>query len=443
MSVPGFIFTAICGYLLLKLPRQWAMVPLLIGTAYMTIGQALQIGPASFTVIRLLVVVGFVRVKLRGEKVAGGFRTLDRAMIWWAVCAAITSLFHKNPGSNLISMLGLCYDSLGLYFLMRIFMQGMEDVVRVAKVLMVILIPLALEMVHEKMTGRNLFAMFGYVTEMATVRGGKIRAQGPFAHSILAGTVGAVCMPLAILIWKDSRKLALLGLAVTGLMVLTSASSGPILAVAAIVGALVIWRFRTMLRLMLWGFVAMLVLLNFVMNDPVYFLLARIDLTGKSTGWHRAALIDAAVKNINEWWFAGTDYTRHWMPTGVYWSQDHTDITNHYLKMGVWGGLPLMFMFIFVMAAAFSSVGKALALSRNESKEQRFHIWVLGAILFGHTVSFISVSYFDQTIVFLYFSFAMIGSVYAVKAAARARRPAPPTESEPQPPPSTASAPHA
>lgn len=443
MSVPGFIFTAICGYLLLTLPRRWAMVPLLIGTAYMTVGQAIQIGPASFTVIRLLVVVGFVRVKMRGEKVAGGFRTLDRAMIWWAVCAAITSLFHKDPGSNLISMLGLCYDCLGLYFLMRIFIQGMEDVVRISKALMIILIPLAVEMINEKLTGRNAFAMFGYVTEMATVRGGKIRAQGPFAHSILAGTVGAVCMPLVILIWNDSRKLALLGLAVTGLMVLTSASSGPILAVVAIAFALFVWRIRSKLRMMLWGFVAMLVVLNFVMKDPVYFLLARIDLTGKSTGWHRAALIDAAVRNINEWWFAGTDYTRHWMPTGVYWTQDHTDITNHYLKMGVWGGLPLMFVFIIVMAAAFSTVGKALALARNESKQQRFHIWVLGAILFGHAVSFMSVTYFDQSIVFLYFSFALIGSVYAVKAVAVVRRPAAPVEVVPPASPTAASAPHA
>ena len=69
MSLLGFIFTVVCGYLLLTLPRRWALVPLLIGTAYMTTGQAIQIGPASFTVIRLLVVVGFIRVKSRRERV--------------------------------------------------------------------------------------------------------------------------------------------------------------------------------------------------------------------------------------------------------------------------------------------------------------------------------------------------------------------------------------
>lgn len=418
MSVSGFLFTAVCGYLLLTLPRRWALVPMLIGTAYMTVGQALQIGPASFTVIRLLVVVGLIRVKVRGERVAGGIHTLDRAMIWWAVIATVTSVFHKNPVGNLISMLGLSYDCLGLYFLMRVFIQGMDDVVRISKALLLLLIPLALEMVHEKITGRNAFSIFGYVTEMATVRGGKIRAQGPFAHSILAGTVGAVCMPLAIYIWHSARKVALIGIAATGLMVLASASSGPILASAAIIGALFIWRVRSKLRLMLWGGVGMLVVLNFIMNDPVWFLLARIDLTGKSTGWHRAALIDSAIRYLGDWWLFGTDYTRHWMPTGVYWSQDHTDITNHYLKMGVWGGLPLMFAFVAVMAAAFSSVGKTIELLKSESKKDRFHVWVLGSILFGHAVSFLSVSYFDQSIVFFYLVLAMIGSVYASRVVA-------------------------
>ena len=439
MSFLGFIFTFVCGVLLFAMPRRWAMLPLLIGTAYMTVGQAIQIGPASFTVIRLLVLVGFVRVKVKGEHVAGGMRTLDKAMIWWAVVAAITSLFHNNPGSNLISMLGLSYDCVGLYFLMRVFIQSKEDLVRISKALLLLLIPLALEMTHEKITGHNSFSIFGYVTEMATVRGGKIRAQGPFAHSILAGTVGAVCMPLTLLIWKESPKLALLGLGTTGVMILTSASSGPILAAAGIVGALVMWRFRSKLRLMLWGFVAMLFVLNFIMNDPVYYLLARIDLTGKSTGWHRAALIDAAVKHVDEWWFAGTDYTRHWMPTGVYWTQNHTDITNHYLKMGVWGGLPLMFVFIYIMAVGFTSVGKALDLCPNAPPRDRFHIWLLGAILFGHAVSFMSVSYFDQTVVFFYLSLAMIGSIYSVTAARSTQRvsaettPVTPLASEPSP----------
>jgi hypothetical protein len=41
-------------------------------------------------------------------------------------------------------------------------------------------------------------------------------------------------------------------------------------------------------------------------------------------------------------------------------------------------------------------------------------IWTLGAILFGHAATWMSVSYFDQTVVFLYLILAAIGAVSAL-----------------------------
>ena len=82
------------------------------------------------------------------------------------------------------------------------------------------------------------------------------------------------------------------------------------------------------------------ILLDLVMKAPAYYIIARADIIGGSTGWHRAALIDSAIRHLNEWWLIGTDYTRNWMVTGVSWSADNTDITNHYLYLGVLGGLP-------------------------------------------------------------------------------------------------------
>jgi hypothetical protein len=59
-----------------------------------------------------------------------------------------------------------------------------------------------------------------------------------------------------------------------------------------------------------------LIVLNLVMSDPVYFLIARIDITGGSTGYYRAALIQAAIRHFNEWWLIGTDYTKDWLLGG-------------------------------------------------------------------------------------------------------------------------------
>jgi hypothetical protein len=143
----------------------------------------------------------------------------------------------------------------------------------------------------------------------------------------------------------------------------------------------------------------------------VWYILARIDLTGSSTGWHRAALIDSAFKHLDEWWLGGTDYTRHWMPTGVEWSGDHTDITNYYLKLGVLGGLPLMLLFMGVLASGFTSISRAFRSNEALTADKQFLLWTLGAVLFGHAATMVSVSYFDQSIVFLYLILASIGSM--------------------------------
>jgi len=413
----GFLFVLASAYFLFTLPRRLAAVPLLVGATLMPAGQEVEIGPLHFTVVRLLVLVGMLRVLSKGERVAGGLRRMDHLMILWAVWAVGASLFHKKPESMLVTMLGVSYDYLGSFFLIRIFIRDLNDFMRVSRYMLLFLVPVALEMVQEKLTRHNLFAVFGDVSAIVGVRDGKIRAQGPFSHPILAGTVGAVCMPLAYLFWRrgdrKSRKVAVIGFTATAAMVVACASSGPIMTAFAAFGGIGMWMIRKRMRLVRWSAVLGIILLDMVMHDPVYFILARVDLTGSSTGWHRAELIHAAVTHFNEWWSWGTDYTRHWMPTGVYWSQDHTDITNHYIRMGVYGGIVLLLLFAAILWAGFSYIGKTLRRSKYMSREDRYVVWVLGAILFSHALTFLSICYYDQTAVFYYFLLATIASVYA------------------------------
>src|SRR5208282_3215775 len=97
--------------------------------------------------------------------------------------------------------------------------------------------------------------------------------------------------------------------------------------------AMALWKIRSHLRVLRWLTVFFLIVLNFIMNDPVYFLMARIDITGGSTGYFRAQLIRSAIVHLNEWLMAGTDYTLHCMATGISANADHTDMTNHYLAI--------------------------------------------------------------------------------------------------------------
>lgn len=376
----------------------------------MTLGQGIEMGPFHFTIIRLLAAVGLVRVIIRGERFEGKMNGLDWLMLVWAGWAVLSSVFHNFPSEALVYRLGLVYNTCGIYFLLRIFCQSLDDAVMLCRITAFLLVPIAVEMVMEQISGNNLFAVFGGVSEFSQIREGRIRSQGPFAHPILAGTVGAVCLPLMIGMWRLYRKEALMGIATCCTIVFTSASSGPLMSSVAGIGALMMWHYRHQMRIVRWLAVFCYIGLDLIMKAPAYYLLGRIDLTGGSTGYHRAALIEAAIRHLNEWWLAGTDYTRHWMPTGVSWSPDHTDITNHYLGMGVLGGVPLMFLFIVVLAKGFFFVGRTLRHATDLQPQYHFMTWALGASLFAHAATFISVSYFDQSFVFIYLTLAAISS---------------------------------
>ncbi len=417
MNITAIVFLMINGGLLLTIPRRWAALPLLVGACYMTLEQRIELGPFNFPVLRILLAAGFVRVIIRSERLSGRMNGLDWLMVSWAAWALISSLFHSDPFAALVNRLGLVYNGCGIYFLLRIFCQSLDDAVKLCRITAILLIPLSIEMLSEKLTGHNLFSALGGVPETPDLRGGKIRAQGPFAHSILAGTVGAVCLPLMIGLWQKHRKTSIAGIMACIAIVLSSSSSGPIMSALLAIGALLMWNWRhhmqVIRRFAILGYIG----LDVVMKAPAYYLVARIDLTGSSTSWHRAALIEAAFEHLSEWWLVGTDFTRHWLAYGVPWSENHIDITNHYLAMGVNGGLLLMLLLIAILVKGFSFVGQALRQETDLPSESRFMIWAFGASLFSHAATFISVSYFDQSVVFLYLTLAAIcaGSAQAMQ----------------------------
>jgi len=152
--------------------------------------------------------------------------------------------------------------------------------------------------------------------------------------------------------------------------------------------------------------------LDIVMKDPAYYVLARIDLAGGSTGWYRARLIESSIEHLSEWWIVGTDYTRHWMATGLEAFPDQADIVNQYIKYGVLGGLPLLLIFIALLLRGFSYVGRTIRRWCELGADARyvFVLWACGATLFVHVVTCISVSYFDQSVIFLYMILAAISA---------------------------------
>ena len=417
MTLELAVFLAITGVLLVTLPRRLAVIPLLLGVIYTGRAQVLEFGFVGLTTLRILVAVGAVRVVARRERFANGANGIDRLVALWAMLFIGMSLIHTQE--QWAYRLGIVWSNLGVYTLCRIFVQDTEDVRRLFRFLCLALVPLATLMLLETYTAHSFFALMGGSSEV-NIRAGIVRAAGPFAHPILAGTVGATCLPMALCLWRTHRVSATVGLCATIGIVFASHSSGPVMMSVFCGLGLLIWNLRNGLRLIRWGTVAAIIGLDWAMTSPVYYLMARIDLTGSSASWHRAQLIRSSIDHLDEWWATGTDYTRHWMPTGIPANDYQADITNQYIAMGVDGGLLLLIVFVLILWVAFRAVGRARRWYEERSFQESFLVWTLGAMLFGHVVNFLAITLFDQSASFFYLTLASISAVQAPVAVAAA-----------------------
>lgn len=392
------------------LPKRWAFLPLLIAIAHL--GDRGLV--SQFTPVRCIFIIGIFRAMGDGSLSFGpGANKIDRYALFFAIWAIFTAPFHTESEFNpYTERLGLALNILGSYLYGRAYLVGPDILLRLAKAAAVILLPLAIMMSYEAATGKNLYKVLGARSGFATVRGEELRAKGPFGHAIIAGTIGACLLPLMWYLKRHSKILCYAGLWATTTITFSTASSGPIAAYGVSIMLLIYWRWRHLLPLTKKVIIVVLIFLNFTMSRPIWFLIARIDLVGGSTGWHRSKLIDQSIRYLGDWWLFGTDYTRHWMHSGVSFSRNHTDITNYYLQMGVWGGLPLMLLMLAMIYKSLRRLETTMVDMRESGNKEEFGLWCVWICIISQCVSFISIAYFDQSYAFF---FAILGMVSALQ----------------------------
>jgi len=269
-------------------------------------------------------------------------------------------------------------------------------------------------MVIENLTGRNVFSALGGVAEITRVRDGRLRCQASFSHPILTGNFGASTAALLGALWlavPARRVLYTVGLLSAAAIVVLSASSGPVLALAAGILGWVLFPMRANFAPLRIGALVMVVVLHFVREQPVWQLIARVSSITGGTGYHRFLLIDRAISHFDEWWLLGAT-TAHWQMA------QPKDITNQYILEGIRGGFAALLAFIVVLVVGFRSCGQSMrvvaksgTLGRRDARRVYLLAYGLGVMLFAHSVAFIGVSYFGQMTSIFYLHLAMISSV--------------------------------
>jgi hypothetical protein len=398
--------------LILLLPRKYVLVPVLMTVFLTPLGQQINAGGLHFSVMRILILAGWIRMlisKFSSEDGIFGKRLdwLDLAFLFWAVCraSAVTLLFLQPAAA--INQFGFLLDVVGGFFLLRYLIRDDEDIQRTISVLAVVAFVVAGGMIIEKIRMVNVFGFLGGVRDIPEIRSGRIRAQGPFQHELLAGTFGATLLPLFFLLWKSgkSRVLAIVGALSATVIVLTSASSTPVLGYGAAIVAICLFPLRNHMRMIRWGIVLGIVALNFVMKAPVWFAIAHIDIVGGSSGYHRAMLVNDFIMHFRDWWLIGTK-------DNPSWGFDMWDLCNQYVAEGETGGLITFLLFVGMICSGFSRIGIAIKSVEGDRAKQWFY-WLLGAALFSHVVAYFGISYFDQTRVSWFALLAMISAATA------------------------------
>jgi hypothetical protein len=420
----GFVTTAglsvslLMALLLLFVPRRFAVLPVIILVCFMPMGQYFVLAGMTFTMIRVLLLFGWLRLFFRGEFRGFRWNTVDKLLIAWVIARTINYTIVWGTWAAFVNRMGHAYDIVGSYIVFRCIVRGPDDFHQAIRFLAYFMGPLAMLMVAEKLTGRNPFAVFG-ANPMSEIRDGVIRCQGPFLHSILAGTFGATTLPLFIGMWLYRRSALVLGsLAVISSTVITAVcgSSGPALAYVAAIVTFALWPMHRKMRTIRWGAVVVLAALQFVMSQPIWFVMARLTVFSGSTGWFRGFLIDQCIRHLGDWWLVGSKAA----PT---WHLFLYDITNQYLLEGLNGGLLALILFVAILAYSFRTIGQAVR-SSNSDQNSKLFAWALGAALFAHAISFMSVSYFDQNVIILYMLLAGVSVVGVMPVSSPANSPA-------------------
>jgi hypothetical protein len=394
---PAVLVALILAVLLMfVLGRKYLVVPVL-GMAFLVpMGQQIVLGGIHFLVLRFVVVAGLVRALLMRRPpeeplFPGRFTAVDKIFGLSTIytVGAFLALFSFQMGA-LVNRLGFVWDVLGGFLLMRLVIRDEESIKVTVRTLAVVSLILAIGMLNEHFRMQNVFGILGGVPAVPEVRDGAVRAQGSFAHPLLAGTFGATVLPLFLWLWHcgKSKSLALVGLCSCTVVTAMAASSTPFLAYLSGLGAVCFWPFRKKMRLVRWGIVGLLAGLNMVMKAPVWFLIGHASLLGSSSSDHRAYLVDTFLRHFSDWWLMGTNNNANW-------GWDMWDTSNQYVSEGITGGLVALACFIAVLSICFRWVGKARKAVEGET-EKEWYFWLLGAALFSNTVAFFGISYFDN-----------------------------------------------
>jgi hypothetical protein len=399
MTSPTVLLVTLLCIVLIVAPRGFFFFPFVMVMSFVPMNQILMIGPLNFPALRILIIFGVLRLLIRNEIRQIDWNTFDKLIFVWTLIGSIIYVLQWLSIDAIINRLGIMFDILGIYWIVRHAIRNWADIIIAIKWFAFFAILTAPLIALEKFYQPSFFSNFGPIN--AQFHLGRFRCAGAFPHSIMLGVFWANLLPFFYARIKANQGLLFYWCAIcSGLSnSYFSASSTPLLTVCGIIIFWKIYRYRIHGKAFFMVTCAGLFMLHLIMNHPVWHLMARVNVVGGSTGWHRYKLFDNFVKHTSEWFVLGAKSTSHW-------GYGMEDITNQFILEAVRGGFITLCLFCIIIYYAIKITGTFSLKKTNQ--EVMWLSWALCVSLLGHFVTFWGVSYFGQMSFLLYITFALV-----------------------------------
>jgi hypothetical protein len=402
------VLTIVACILITIMNNRHSIILMIFLSIIIPLGQKIEIFNLNFHIFRVILLVGWIKIIFNKNFTLGKMEKTDKLIIYWVLVSFMAYIIQQDKFSAVINRLGFAYNALGVYFLYRILIKRKEDINTIINTLAFITVVIAICMLNEQRTGKNMFYIFGGVLEFTPVRMGQLRSQGPFAHSITAGVFGATMFPLYFSMWRHkwgSAFFGIIGTVSACVIVITASSATALIAAVSGFAAILFWPLRKHMRMVRYGALFIFVILQIIMISPVWGLIKDIDVMKGASGLHRFMLVDNLINRFTQWFLFGFSSPEKW-------GFGMEDRANQYYSEALSGGFFKITLFIIIIVASFRIIGEKVKTIKDTSSRRKF--WALGSCLFVNLVAFMGIAYWDQMLFIWYLILALITSACLV-----------------------------
>ncbi len=378
-----------------------------------------SVGTIDFTVRRIVVLALLAKLVLQ-SKASRRFQfiLLDKLVVVYFAAELLAGAFTPGPMMALLeNRAGAVFDMVLPYFAVRMAIQTRQQYLQLLKGVMLVTAPLGVVGLCECFTGWNPLSFLrvyetpeaGMVYYTAPERFGLIRASVGFTHSIMYGLFFAMLGPACAGLLHNTREriVCWIGLALMGLGVFASVSSGPVLATMMAVGFIAFFPWRRQWKVAVTVIVFLCASVEIVSNRHFYDVLGDFTYSSR-TAWYRSRLIDVALfeGGMSNHWLTGYGYNVDpgWGPRLD--GRSKTDTVNHYIlelhRFGLVGLIP----FLALNIAAAKWLRRAYRASVPATDQ--WLVWCVSGALAGLWATMMSVSLFGSptSVFFMLLAFA-------------------------------------